>query len=199
MSALLRVARFTWNFGIMDFHENVMRYSRFVYDWAKILLALHDDLSMLLPVIWSHRESTLLKCLGSLWGTNVTWIHHSVTWYVHCVSCPDYKFLFSLWMHTGQSVTTGPTVLQEANATLQYILRVALCYWRSWPYVWMCVGYTIKCRQLYLYCWTWANKILASSTWVVFHCVLENVKTCRIFWNVYQPYSLHVWLLLIQI
>jgi len=34
-------------FGIMEFHENVMRYSKFVYNWAKILLALHEDLSLL--------------------------------------------------------------------------------------------------------------------------------------------------------
>jgi len=126
-----------------------------------------------------------------------------------CVSCPDCKFLFSLWMHTGQSVTTGPAILQEADAALRFILHVALCYsvlilscecyWMSWLYVWMCLHHTIRCQQLYLYCWTWANRILVSSTWVLFRCVLENDTTFRIFWNVYQPYSLHVWLLLIQI
>jgi hypothetical protein len=199
-------------FDITDFHGNMLRYSRFVYNVAKILLALHEDLSyvVLLLVTWSHCENTLLKCLGSLWCTDNTWTHHSVTLYVHCVSCPDCKFLFSLWLHSEQSITTGPAILQEADAALRFILHVALCYsvliltcecywyWVSWLYVFnVCIGNTIKCQQLYLYCWTWADKILALSTWV--HCVLENVTKFRIFWYVYEPYSLHVWLLLIQI
>jgi len=198
-------------FGIMDFSWKCVEVFQICLQLGKNIIGFtwRPEYVVLLPVTWRHLASTLLKCLGSLWGTNITWIHHSVTLYVHCISCPDRKFLFLLWMHTGQSITTVPTILQEADIALWFILHVALCYfvlilsceccWMSWPYVWMCVGRTIIWQQPCLYCWTWANKIITSSTWVVFHCALENVTKFRIFWNVYQPYSLHVWLLLIQI
>jgi hypothetical protein len=117
-------------FGITGFHENVMRYCRFVYNWEKNIIGFtwRPEYVVLLPVTWSHHESTLLKCLGSLCGTNITWIHHSVTLCVHCISCPNCKFLFPLWTHTGlQDLLSCRRLMLHYDSF--YMLPCAILYW----------------------------------------------------------------------